>query len=390
MFYMVIDDKYDKIRYLLYKEPSMNIKLLDNHITSYLESLTKDEKLQKEIKSRIARINYYKKWTKEKTLKISEEELYEYMAKLWAMQIWGNKKYYVDKIIKDNGLDKIREQFAELIWGKNSVGERWDNFRKNIKGLGPAMISEILAHSHPEKFIIWNKHAYHALQYLGVENLPVYNYQVTGDVYSSLINTCEEIYKKFLDNPLSKHVVDELHEAKFLLIDYFFYDELQEKSSVLISDAPSVMRDEIIKGDNETISFIHNELRDKVAEIGDWLGFKTSTEVKVAEGSKVDAIWEVSIGNLGRIIYVFEVQAKGSVDSLIMNLMKSLNNPAVQVVVAISDSQQLEKIKRSVALLGDINKKLRYWDFLEVMEIHENLSNVSEKLNKLDLVPESF
>ena len=121
MFYMVIDDKYDKIRYLLYKEPSMNIKLLDNHITSYLESLTKDEKLQKEIKSRIARINYYKKWTKEKTLKISEEELYEYMAKLWAMQIWGNKKYYVDKIIKDNGLDKIREWRAPDFWSVLNV-----------------------------------------------------------------------------------------------------------------------------------------------------------------------------------------------------------------------------------------------------------------------------
>ena len=34
-------------------------------------------------------------------------------------------------------------------------------------------------------------------------------------------------------------------------------------------------------------------------------------------------------------------------DSLILNLLKSLNNPAVQGVVAVSDKVQLERIKNT-------------------------------------------
>ena len=91
---------------------------------------------------------------------------------------------------------------------------------------------------------------------------------------------------------------------------------------------------------------IHNEVRDKLAEIGLWLGFETYTEIKVADGSIVDTVWQATIGNMGRVIYVFEVQSRGSIDGLILNLLKSMNNPAVQGVVAVSDADQLEKIKK--------------------------------------------
>ena len=67
----------------------------------------------------------------------------------------------------------------------------------------------------------------------------------------------------------------------------------------------------------------------------------------MAEGSKIDTIWGATIGNMGRIIYVFEVQTKSSIDSLIYNILQSLNNPPVQGVVAISDKQQIETIKTS-------------------------------------------
>ena len=90
--------------------------------------------------------------------------------------------------------------------------------------------------------------------------------------------------------------------------------------------------------DATTSVFIHNEVRDKIAHIGTWLGFQADTEKKVAGGAVVDAIWEATIGNMGRVIYVFEVQTTGSLDSLILNLLRVLNNPAVQGVVAVSDA----------------------------------------------------
>lgn len=142
--------------------------------------------------------------------------------------------------------------------------------------------------------------------------------------------------------------------------------------------------------DTETSNFIHNEVRDKLADIGRWLGFMSHVEIKVAEGSKVDTVWEATIGNMGRVIYVFEVQTKGSTDSLILNLLKSLNNPAVQGVVAVSDAGQLEKIKKYAANVGDLSKKLRYWDYSEVLQIHEALAAVNESINRLGLVPESY
>jgi hypothetical protein len=136
--------------------------------------------------------------------------------------------------------------------------------------------------------------------------------------------------------------------------------------------------------------FLHDDIKQKVAEIGQWLGFSSRTEVKVADGSKVDAIWEATIGNMGRVIYVFEVQTKGSIDSLLMNLLKALNNAAVQGVVAVSDAAQLEKIKRHAAGVVSLRDKLRCWDYTEVLATHESLADVNESINKLGLVPQGF
>ena len=110
----------------------------------------------------------------------------------------------------------------------------------------------------------------------------------------------------------------------------------------------------------------------------------------MADGSKVDTVWEATIGNMGRVIYVFEVQTKGSLDSLILNLLKSLNNSAVQGVVAVSDKPQIEKIKKHVAGVQALADKLKYWDYEDVLKVHENLQQVNETINSLGLVPDGF
>ena len=42
---------------------------------------------------------------------------------------------------------------------------------------------------------------------------------------------------------------------------------------------------------------------------------------------------------MGKVIYAFEVQTHGSIDSLILNLQKATNNFAVQAIVAVSDEK---------------------------------------------------
>ncbi|HQU17046.1 MAG TPA: hypothetical protein PLO69_13225, partial [Gammaproteobacteria bacterium] len=147
---------------------------------------------------------------------------------------------------------------------------------------------------------------------------------------------------------------------------------------------------EVEHADKQTSEFIHDEIRDKLADIGVWLGLSSRTEVKVADGSRVDAVWEQTIGNMGRVIYVFEVQTKGSIDSLILNLLKSMNNPAVQGVVAVSDGAQLDKIKKHAAGVAGLRENLKYWDYKEVLQVHEALEAVNESINSLGLVPQSF
>jgi len=56
-------------------------------------------------------------------------------------------------------------------WAESDIDFRWDDFRKHIKGIGPAMMSEILCKSHLDNFMIWNRRTYAGLNYLQVEDL---------------------------------------------------------------------------------------------------------------------------------------------------------------------------------------------------------------------------
>jgi len=136
--------------------------------------------------------------------------------------------------------------------------------------------------------------------------------------------------------------------------------------------------------------FIHNDVRDAIKIIGDCLGFKADIEKKVTESSVVDAIRESSIGNVGRVMYVFEVQTKGSIDSLILNLLKARNSPAVQGVVAVSDQKQLEKIKKYASAVPGLSDQLKYWEFEVVLKVKESLEFSYEAINNLRLVPDCF
>ncbi len=364
----------------------MDLNLLKKHIKSYVKGIEEEhEKHVQDMAERKERKSFYQSWTKDRILTMGEEELYDYLAKLWAMLIWGNKHYVVDKLIKENGLDLAREELSELVWGRKDIIERWERLRKKIKGMGPAMMSEILCHAHPFEYMLWNRRAYVALNYLGVKNLPRYDYQMTGKKYAELSSVAKEIAleleKGGIENP------------DLLTVDYFIWDELQVEenlSQIFTKHKKTKEKETVDLDDTETSDFIHNEVRDKLADVGRWLGFTSHIEIKVAEGSKVDTVWEATIGNMGRVIYVFEVQTKGSIDSLILNLLKSLNNPAVQGVVAVSDAAQLEKIEKHAVNVGDLSKKLKYWDYKEVLQIHEALQAVNESINSLGLVPQGF
>jgi hypothetical protein len=124
---------------------------------------------------------------------MTEEDLYKYLAELWAMLIWGNKKYAVDKLVEGNGFERLRTELATLVWSDDPIDARWDRFRKRIKGMGPAMMSEILCHTHPADFMLWNRRAYVGLHKLSVPNLPRYDYQLNGRRYQELSSVAQQV-----------------------------------------------------------------------------------------------------------------------------------------------------------------------------------------------------
>lgn len=309
---------------------------------------------------------------------MSEEQFTEYIGKLWSMIVWGNKKYIADKIIELNGFENIKSMIEELLYGTDDIVKRWDIFYKNVKQIGPSTMSELLSYSNPNEYIICNKVTCECFRYLGAVNVPVYNSQYTGENYKGLCNLANEIKNMLIEQNIGK--------VDLLIVDYIFWDIVYPISKKAKNE--DSIDDLTIEKDNK--QFIHNDIINQIVEIGQWLGFESKSEVKIADGAIVDAIWQVQIGNMGKVIYAFEVQTHGSIDSLLLNLQKVTNNFAVQAIVAVSDEKQIEKIKKESKGIHSIETKLKTWNYKEVIEMHDCLERSNEIINNLGLVPDSF
>lgn len=338
--------------------------------TAYYEDNWSERKERKE---------YYQSFTKDKLIAMTEDELLEYISKLWSMLIWGNKKYVVDKLIADNGFLALKKQLAELLYGTSPVDKRWDLFLKSVKGMGPATISELLTYANPQEYVIFNKTTILCFGYLDILDMPKYNYQYTGKKYVEVCSIAKEIAQELKKSGAKDY--------DLLAVDYFLWDEILPLAEKKSTEIPvSDIKKPVTASDSKSL---HDEIKEKLVAIGELLGFDSRSEVKITAGAVVDAVWEAKIGNMGKAIYVFEVQSKGSIDSLILNLKKAQSNAAVQAVVAVADEEQLAKIIRESAGVID-EKSLRTWDSEDVLAVYDSLVRAHESINKLALVPESF
>lgn len=120
-------------------------------------------------KERMERIKFFQeKLEKRKIDNLSEKDFSILIKNLWALNVWKNKDYVVQRLIKENGFEKIKKELKKLLYGTEDVEERWDNFRNSIKGLGPSSINEILAFSNPKKYALVNMKDYKVLPRLGI------------------------------------------------------------------------------------------------------------------------------------------------------------------------------------------------------------------------------
>lgn len=347
----------------------MNKDLLIKHLDNYLNKIKNVSEFN-DLQERNDREEYYKNYTADKIIAMDEDEFYNYISKLWAMIIWGNKHYIVDKYIKDNGFDNLKKSIAYLLYGDDSLEIRWDKFKEKIKGFGPAMMSELLCYINPNEYMIWNTTASNAYKYLGVQDVPRHNYQLTGKKYIELTNYSKNIQK----------IIKEKYNRteNLLFVDYFFWDSLRDLETV--NNEEKVQSKETVVNNKS----YHNEIVDYIKSIGSLLGYNTDVKGNIKNSGKIaDAVWEFNVGNLGKIKYVFEVQDSGSIDSLIVSLMNASQDISVQAVVAVSDENQINKIKQHCNNInGSFNGKLKFWDITEVERAYIELSSSMEIINK--------
>jgi len=299
---------------------------------------------------------------------MTEVEVHELISSLWAFGGWGNKDYLVDRLLGAVRLDEFKGLLRDLLWGADPLCKRYDNFNESVKYLGSAAISEILAFVHPSDCMIWNERTRVGLKGIGFLRDFVDYYWIDGDDYEKICSECKRILS--LLNEL------DIHASDLLDVDLFLYqvsimEELEEEEE-----------EQAI-----TYDFDHHEIKEKIFEVGQYLGFEAEKEVRIARGAQVDAVWTIHLGNLGVVKYVFEVHKGGSLDSTILNLQRARRNPAVQKGIIVSNTDGLQHAKAEVETLGeDFSSSLAYLEAVDVLKIEKSLREAWQIINGLELI----
>lgn len=303
---------------------------------------------------------------------LGEVELMELFKSLWANAMWTNKNYVAQQTIQENGLDNLRYAIKSLLYGREPVSKRYHEFRKRVKGLGPASITELLAFTNPSSYCLWNGRTKQGLTWIGLKQEVPKRYQITGEDYERLTAVLQAIAKELQRLGAAR--------SDLLGVDFFLYFLSQEVTSEAL--AP----DAIVS--DEGYDFDHDDIVGRLQALGDGLGFTAEKGKAVAKGAVLDVIWRARVGNLGTIAYAFEVHRKGSMDSAILNLQKARRDPSIQKLVIVSNAKLIKKFQEEIQALGSDDHFRKLVTYLEVREIEkaaEHLAGVKALLERLEL-----
>lgn len=310
---------------------------------------------------------------KENLEEFGKGDLRQLVRNLWAYLGWTNKDYIINEMLED-GIENVRTSLSRALYEEESPGEQFEALEENIKMMGPAAASEILAFIYPDRCAIYNRRAREAIEYLGYEDdLP--NSISDGGSYMEFIEILDELW----DN-IQELDVDEPRSGKvrnYIDLDYFLFhvSEIEEEEE---EEAP------------DEFEFDHDTIQGKLLEIGDGLGFDVEDEYDAGPRAQIDVRWSTRVANLGVISYAFEVHHKGSPDSAILNLKKAeAADPSVQKSVIVSEPEQNEKFKEEIeAMGGDFACNVSYLTAQEVIEAEELLSDLKSFLRQAGLMDE--
>lgn len=340
-----------------------------NSFRSYLQS----EEGQKHYQLRRTRCREYSnQLSADRIDDLTEIDFEKLVGDLWACEMWFDKSKFFKRLLGLNpSFDHIKDNLKELLWGSKPLPKRFDEFRERVKGLGPAATTELLTYAHPEECCIWNKRARFGLEKLKMDDIiPTKRYDVDGSTYAKV----NEILKVVRDELRSQGVKD--------IRDLLDVDQFLEHIYTATLFPPV----------EEDYKFDHNEVRDAIRDLGDSLGIEAETEVTIATGRRIDALWRIKVGNLDLIEYAFEViGGNESIDRAILNLQQVKGvKPSIQKVVVVSNTRIIDKMKEMVKHLPEEFKRslvlMKANDILNACEFSTKLKKILDKLKPVRLL----
>lgn len=167
---------------------SSNKKLLD-HISQFEQKLRKELSDSGWKKERNERSRWFKKvFSKSRIKRMGEDDFKSVFKSLWASNVWSEagKEWKAKEILKDNGIEKLRNSFYDLFYGEGRLANRYDSAKSSIKGLGDSSLTEIMTFVDPERYCIWNDKPIRVLPVLSLGDLlpkRVFRYGIKGSEY---------------------------------------------------------------------------------------------------------------------------------------------------------------------------------------------------------------
>ncbi len=344
--------------------PEEVVRRIKDYLPGFYEFLRSEEG-EKWLEERMQKLKVFPKMLSRDALEeFTEADFIRIMEMLWANQLWTNIHYPTERILSSiGGIDKLREQLLKLLWSDRPLSERYDNFRRTVKGMGPARITEILAYVNPDECGIWNRRSREGLKILGLERvIPVKKYDISGEEYERVNAVMKEIAALLED--------EEVSSPNLLDVDLFLY-----------YIAVKVGRGQVVVEVEE--EFDHDEIKEMLLGIGQSLGFEVDSDAPIASRVKVDVVWRARIGNFGEVRYAFEVYKDENISSLLLSLIRAQSEPMVQKIIIVSDEERINRVQREAD--GLQLPKFIYWTVSDVRRVAELLSELREIMKKLEL-----
>jgi len=173
-----------------------------------------------DLKGRKERIERYREKLRDENAidALEEQDVRTLLRGLWALRFLKTekaRKAFVDKILKQNGLDGLKGWLKDMV----RRGERglnagdFDELLEGVKGIGPSILSELLCLRFPDRCWIWNsvtEGAAEELRKIGASQFrPVKD--TNGQQYFAWKSLLDEICEALME--IQSQLPDEIREA---------------------------------------------------------------------------------------------------------------------------------------------------------------------------------